>query len=400
MGTWPTLVGLGNAAVLGLPQGFSLPSTLQTAKEIRLATAFARPSGWKFFKEPVSKSKAAVFLLAGRDCYQTEPKLLKDWLELKVTGANGRVKAHLASDETFFHPKVLIVTFDEPEHNFAVVGSGNLSEGGLSSNSECSLFITDRATVKAVANWFDIEFQKGFELNEKLIAVYEIDYKKNKDKRYFLAKRDAETGKKLKAVAAATMASWGQATEAAKKYFASKEFHSSYERRHEGAEKIKDVLNAPEFNFDKFGWHLFYTVGALGQLDERYRDRVWKQQRRLKKALKELATNPESAVPRVLNPDGDLHVPGAGLNTITKILAALFPQEWPVYNQRVSVALAAFGYKHPRGASPAERYIAYRNAMAGFAAACGTNGTKPDALALDAFFLMRSKLSEKPGKKK
>ena len=73
---------------------------------------------------------------------------------------------------------------------------------------------------------------------------------------------------------------------------------------------------------------------------------------------------------------------------------------YPVYNGRVSLALAGFGYRHPRGASPADKYIAYRNAMRKFAEACGTNGTKPDVLALDAFFLMRSKLSEKKPVKK
>jgi hypothetical protein len=65
------------------------------------------------------------------------------------------------------------------------------------------------------------------------------------------------------------------------------------------------------------------------------------------------------------------------------------------------MALAAFGYKHPRGASPADKYFAYRNAMGKFAEACGTNGTKPNVLGLDAFFLMHSKLSEKkPVRKK
>jgi HKD family nuclease len=394
MGTWPTLLGAGNAAVLGLPQGFSLPFTLQTAKEIRLATAFAHRSGWRFLKEPVHGSKATIFLLAGRDCYQTEPKLLTDWLQLKAK-ANGRVKAHLASDEAFFHPKVLVVTFEQPERDFAVVGSGNLSEGGLSKNTECSLFITDATAVKQVADWFDIEFRRGLELNEKLIAVYEIDYNRNKDKRIALTKRDAETGKKLKAAAEATMASWEEAVKAARKYFATTQFTVSYRKRQVGADEIGHALNAPSFDFDKNGLNAFFRIGPLGKLDPRSRDTLWRHRNRLKKALKQLAANPKAALPRVLNPDGDLHVPGAGLNTITKILAALFPQEWPVYNRRVSVALAGFGYKHPRGASPAEKYIAYRDVMRRFAGACGTKSTKPDALALDAFFLMRSRRVEK-----
>ena len=398
MKTWPTLLGSGNAAVLGLPQGFSLPSTVLAAKEIRLATAFAHQSGWQFFREPVLGSQAETFLLTGIDCYQTEPKLLRDWLHLTAK-ASGRIKARLASDETFFHPKVLVVKFEDSKRDFAVVGSGNLSEGGLSKNTECSLFIADRATVKSVTDWFDAEFRRGLQLNDKLISVYGSDYKKNKDKRDALRKQDAETGKKLKSAAEGTVAEWKTAVKAAQWYFTTTRFKESYGKRKTGAEQILIALNAPSFDFDRDGLHAFFRIRPLGFLDPRYRDKLWKLQRRFKKALKAIATNPESALPRVLNPDGDLHVPGAGLNTITKILAALYPLEWPVYNGRVSTALAGFGYKHPRGASPADKYLAYRNTMKRFAEACGANGTKPDALALDAFFLMRSTLETKRVKK-
>ena len=133
----------------------------------------------------------------------------------------------------------------------------------------------------------------------------------------------------------------------------------------------------------------------MGQLDERYRDKVWTKQRTLKIALRNLATRPEATPPRVLNPTGDLHVLGAGLNTFSKVLAAQEPDKWPVYNSRVASALEAFGYKHPYGAAPADKYLAYRNAMRKFAEACGDDRSgRPDALALDAFFYMRSKLQK------
>jgi len=48
-----------------------------------------------------------------------------------------------------------------------------------------------------------------------------------------------------------------------------------------------------------------------------------------------------------------------------------------------------------RGAGVAGKYLAYRNAMKKFVEACQPNGSgRIDALALDAFFYMRSKLSE------
>ena len=176
---WPTLLGHGSAAVLGLPASFSLATALGNAKEIRLATAFAHRSGWSSFKDSVSTGKAKVSLLTGLDCFQTEPKLLKDWLQLKSV-ASDRVEAHLASEETFFHPKVLVVSFDGTKRDFAVVGSGNLSVGGLHTNTECGLFIDDATVVKTVRDWFDAEFRLGKPLTTELIAVYERAYKKNK----------------------------------------------------------------------------------------------------------------------------------------------------------------------------------------------------------------------------
>lgn len=400
MGTWPTLLGLGDAAVLGLPKSFSLTKALSNAKQIRLATAFAHRSGWDFFKEPIHVCKAKVFLLTGRDCYQTEPKLLKEWLHLKAT-ASGRIEARLASDETFFHPKVLIVSYEHSERDFAVVGSGNLSKGGLSANTECSLFINDGATVTEAVNWFDIEFKKGHELNDNLIGIYEDDYKRNKDRRTFLTKRDVETGKKLKVASEATMARWNEAITTAKKYFATKDFETNYAKREAGADEINKVLSAPDFDFDKNGWYQFYKIGSLGQLDERSRDKIWKKQKRFKEGLRKLAIDNESALSTVLNQDGVLHVPGAGLNTISKILAAYARDKWPVYNSRVAVALADFGYKHPHRATTADKYVAYRNLMQKFAEACAENGkAKPNALALDAFFYMRSEQVKKKAKGK
>ncbi len=79
MNTWTTLLGNGSAAVLGLPENFSLATELSSATEIRLATAFAHRSGWNSFKDSVSTGKAKVCLLTGLDCFQTEPQLLKDW---------------------------------------------------------------------------------------------------------------------------------------------------------------------------------------------------------------------------------------------------------------------------------------------------------------------------------
>jgi hypothetical protein len=114
-----------------------------------------------------------------------------------------------------------------------------------------------------------------------------------------------------------------------------------------------------------------------------------------------LVIDGEVVLPGTLNSDGNLHVPGAGLNTISKILAAYAPDKWPVYNSRAALALADFGYKHPHRATTADKYVAYRNIMQKFAEACAEKGlAKPDALALDSFIFMRSQQIKKKAKRK
>jgi hypothetical protein len=133
----------------------------------------------------------------------------------------------------------------------------------------------------------------------------------------------------------------------------------------------------------------------LGHLDERQRDKVWKQQKRLKDALRAVVTDGENVLPQVVDRGGKLHVGGVGMNTVSNILAAISPDEWPVYNSRVAYSLTRFGYQSPRGAGVAGKYLAYRNAMRKFVDACQSKGyAKIDALALDAFFYEQSKLSK------
>ena len=170
-----TLFGDGSAIVVGLPKDFNLHTALRSAKVIRLATAFAHRSGWNSLKPGIEASSGQVFLLTGLEYNQTEPALLKDWMHLKLLRGD-KVNVSLASNKPFFHPKVLIIRTDKAR--FAIVGSGNLSKGGLHNNCECGVFVSNRLTVDALCAWFDAQFAAGSPLNEQMIKAYEPDYKK------------------------------------------------------------------------------------------------------------------------------------------------------------------------------------------------------------------------------
>ena len=114
------LLGVGSAVVVGLPDSFHLKQELQSAKSIKLATAFAHWSGWKHLFPHIEKTSGTVKLLTGLSFCQTEPDVLYDWCERTH---DGRVYARLfARKGTTFHPKVLLV--ENSRRAFVLVGSG------------------------------------------------------------------------------------------------------------------------------------------------------------------------------------------------------------------------------------------------------------------------------------
>src|SRR5205823_12381251 len=112
---------------------FKILDELEQADSIRLAMAFCHMTGWNRLAPAIIKSKGNVYLLTGLDFSQTEPALLHVWNRLSVIP---RFQPRLVTSKLgIFHPKVLIVS--SASKRFALVGSGNLSEGGLRANTEC-----------------------------------------------------------------------------------------------------------------------------------------------------------------------------------------------------------------------------------------------------------------------
>ena len=398
-----TLVGEGHAFVVGLPSDFTLTEVLKKAKKIQLATAFAQRSGWKHFRQGIAEGTASVSLLTGLDCCQTDPELLKEWFQLKATEAN-RVEAKLASKETFFHPKVLIVSHEGKHPDFAIVGSGNLSQGGMRDNTECCVYVEDRELVKQLASWFEVEFSRNgaVHLTKPVIEKYEPLYQRNRERRKRPEKDQKLAEMKVLSVGKIPDWNWKDALREAKKYFASRGFAEDYASRQKGAAQILKALKYPEFTFDKQGFDEFFSIGSFGKMNPLNRDKIFRSAARIRNALRKLVADGEKILPSILNEGGSLYVPGFRLNAVTKVLAAHDPKTWPAFNRRVQRALDDFGYPKPRAVGTAGQYLAYKKAMEKFVAACKDEGCGDvNALALDAFFLHWTKyLDEKDRSRK
>jgi len=344
-----TLIGKGDAVVVGLPTGFVLEEVLKKAEKVRLGTAFAHRSGWKHFRQGINEGTASVFLLTGLECCQTEPSLLKDWLQLQSEQPK-RIEAKLASPKTFFHPKVLLVTFADQQPDFAIVGSGNLSQGGMDGNTECSVYVQDSGLVEQLTSWFDAEFSRdeAVRLTSRAIEAYEPSYKRNRGRQKKLLEEQRLVHEKVLSVVPAW--NWEKALKAAKQYFSSSKFRNKdYPSRKRGAGDILKALKYPNFTFDKQGFEEFFSIRALGWLNPINRDKIFCSAARIKNGLKALVSGGEANLPSVLNKGGKFYVSGFSLNAVTKFLAAYDPKTWPLFNNPVRRVLDDFGYEKPRG---------------------------------------------------
>jgi HKD family nuclease len=368
------------AVVIGTPQTFDLLSAIKSASSIRLATAFAHKTGWDILVPAISESKAEKFLLAGASFFQTEPMVLWKWLEMSKSG---RAKAALHTEKgVTFHPKVLLV---EGKKTFAIVGSGNLSRGGLIDNVECGVFVDSSALLSELRVWFDGVFNAAEPLRDATVLDYERKWKSLRKSTKDLRKQQQELEYELAAKSAAVMNRWDNAVTAAKEFLISPRYRKAHSHLLAGGARIKSALRYPAFDFDEKGWKEFYSIQELGHLIAIGRDGVFRKRVLLQEGLRQLIKKDESVpnlLDEMLTSGGKFRIKGLGLNVISKILAVHSPSKWAVYNDVVDSTLRSFGYVPPRGASRAAKFIAFTRMMEEFKLASGLK----DAYALDAFF--------------
>lgn len=365
----------GHSETIGAPKSFDLLKELTVATEIRLAVAFAHESGWNILKPSLDQSNANLFLLAGGSFFHTEPKVLHAWMRQAKTEA----KLYLARDITF-HPKVLIVDGPQP---FAIVGSGNLSRGGLEKNIECGVYLNAPAQLAELHAWFDRIFADAKSVTT-VIDDYARKWESLRNATRELTKKQQELEGTVVNTADATMVRWNRAVLSAEKFRDDPDFKSRYNSRVKAGKQIKKYLHFPDFDFDQNEWKLFYAVSELGHLIPVYRDRVFKNRALLRKGFQQLISSHgnENILGELLSKKGKFHIKGLGLNTVSKVLAVHAPAHFAVYNAPVEKTLRNFGYLPPRGATKAGKYLAYNRMMDKFKKATGL----VDAYALDVFF--------------
>jgi HKD family nuclease len=138
--------------------------------------AFAKRSGYNeikaLLKKRIAKGMKATFVV-GIDFYQSEPEVLSSLLELKK---GGKVDVYMGATgrDCTFHPKLYI--FERRNRVKAIVGSANLTGGGLCNNYELSALLegTKSELTAIIDAWILqlLDLKEIVEVDEALIADY------------------------------------------------------------------------------------------------------------------------------------------------------------------------------------------------------------------------------------
>lgn len=371
--------------VVGVPKGFSLKERLKTAKQIKIAVAFATRGGWSEIEAEVMNPQKTVEIIVGLNAEITEPQLLDKWLAFSRERPDS-FRVFVAPLNPMFHPKLLIV-HESNDGGFAIVGSGNLTAAGQAKNVECSVLIDDSLLLNDLENW--VNQLECFELSPQRISEYRAKYNAISKMR----KKSSPSPKQSQPLGAGRPLAdflglhWqnDQLKRDMVQYLSSPDGKEALESRIGAANRIRSLLHIPKFDFSKEEWEEFYNIPEFGWIRPTYRSSS-QEVSRLRKAFRFLLSKPLTGarLRSVLLNGQSRHVRGAGKNVISKVLTAHSRHQWPLINERVVSAFKKYGYFVSQDA---EGYLRFAEDMRRLLA----NGLPVDFWALDAFCEFKSR---------
>ena len=126
----------------------TLINHLTLATRFTCVVAFARNSGFGMIsdvvKERIAAGMSATFVV-GVDFYQTEPALILDLMKLRKTAADpDNMKVYMGAENATCTMHIKVYVFGGANATTAIVGSANMTQGGLVGNWELSALIQGR----------------------------------------------------------------------------------------------------------------------------------------------------------------------------------------------------------------------------------------------------------------
>ena len=343
-----------------------LGKLLPGSKRMECMVAFAKFSGFKILQKNLKKALATGLearLAIGLSLFLTEPQLLRDLLKLE---SKNMFSLYISDTSETFHPKIYALS--NGKHCSVLIGSANLTGGGLMGNYEASALIDDPEgkLMKSVSGHIDALIADKVLVRAKIekIDKYERAYNIHRECQ-LIAKHRAERAIKQVGVYTETLQ---EKLREMKKDSTEEgfDYHQIARRRHrkEAANIIRELASAGKLNESTFLAHYEQLIGAFhsGGL-HRSKNIISQYHREFQSALADLLQAgkllPGEAYQLLL--DHFQHIAGAGVNVITEILHAIDCKRFAVMNQNAVSGLGLaniheFPPKPNKGNVNAERY--------------------------------------------
>jgi len=133
---------------LNYPIGNIINQELQNANSVKMAVAFLKYSGVQVIEQALNnclKNNGSIEIIAGLDFKTTDPQSIHYFIQLQKQVSNLKFYCYGDKEENktsvVFHPKIYL--FNKKKETTSIIGSTNLTGGGLLSNFEVNTIITE-----------------------------------------------------------------------------------------------------------------------------------------------------------------------------------------------------------------------------------------------------------------
>jgi HKD family nuclease len=157
-----------------------LNRSIATCTQIRMAVAFAKMSGYQLIKESLDsfiQQNGRVTLLIGLDFHTTDPDVLRElskYFDTKETFEMYCLSGNINQTATY-HPKLYLFSHSN-DKTTAIIGSSNLTRGGLENNVEINIEIRTDTSEPVITDLLnDFQQMELADRRKKPNAAY-IDY--------------------------------------------------------------------------------------------------------------------------------------------------------------------------------------------------------------------------------
>jgi len=179
----------------------SLLQAMEKSNCLRIAVAFVSTGGISLLEKGLQdsiKRNCYIEFILGIDLYITDSKALQNLYQLSKANQNVKLYCYSGSNsegnsEAIYHPKLYIA--DQTSVVTTIIGSSNLTEGGLRSNVELNVLIESESDSDIVSKihklYFRIKFSnRCFKPDEDFIQLYSEIYSAKEDQKKTIKKEE------------------------------------------------------------------------------------------------------------------------------------------------------------------------------------------------------------------